>query len=336
MMSHATRDRLFGVSHAFDSPVVRAVVISLAVIFAVVPVLVLWLRRRGRIPATQFDELMRRYKSWLVLGPLMIVPIILGAFWTILAVGILSILCFREYARATGLFRERVMSALVAGGIVVITLCVLDNWYELFVALFPLTVGVIAAVAILADRPSGYIQRVALAIFAFSLFGVCLGHLAYFANDARYRPILLWLIVCVELNDVLAYVSGKTFGHRKLAPKTSPNKTIGGALGALALTTALAAGFGHWVFRGGPIDHPVRLVFLGAIISVCGQLGDLLISSIKRDLGLKDMGTLFPGHGGWLDRFDSLILVAPAVFHYVGYYCGIGAGQQIRIFSSGW
>jgi phosphatidate cytidylyltransferase len=335
-MTQPTRERLFGLTHAFDSAVVRGVMLSVAVVFVVAPILIVWLQRRGKLAPSQYEDLMRRYRSWLVLGPLMVVPILLGAFWTILAIGILSILCYREYARATGLFRERLMSALLAAGIVIVTLSVLDHWYELFMALFSLTVGVIAAAAVLVDRPRGYIQRVALAIFAFVLFGVCLGHLAFFANDAHFRPILVWLIICVEMNDVFAYVSGKTFGRRKLAPHTSPNKTIGGAIGALVLTTALVAVLGHAVFHGSVLDRLPRLILLGLIVSICGQLGDLLISSIKRDLELKDMGTLFPGHGGWLDRFDSLILVAPAVFHYIRYFRDIGVGQQIRIFSGGW
>lgn len=70
-------------------------------------------------------------------------------------------------------------------------------------------------------------------------------------------------------------------------------------------------------------------------ICVGGQLGDLMLSSIKRDLGIKDMGTLIPGHGGLLDRFDSLLLVAPAVFHYVRYFIGIGLDQPARILSGG-
>jgi phosphatidate cytidylyltransferase len=332
-MSPQTRQRLFSPSHAFDSGVVRAFVIAIVAVYVIAPILIIVLRRLGKVPDKQYDELWKRYRSWLVLGPLMIVPVLLGAFWTILAVGALGLLCYREYARATGLFRERLMSTLVAAGILAITFSALDHWYELFVSLGPMVMGTIAAVAILPDQPKGYIQRVALAIFAFALFGICLGHLGYFANESNFRPILFWIVVCVEMNDIFAYISGKTFGHRKLAPHTSPNKTIGGALGALVLTTALAAGIGHFVFRGHVLDHPRHLIALGLIISICGQLGDLLISSIKRDLDIKDMGVLFPGHGGWLDRFDSLILVAPAVFHYVGYYQGIGLDQQIRIFT---
>lgn len=72
------------------------------------------------------------------------------------------------------------------------------------------------------------------------------------------------------------------------------------------------------------MDAPLPLLGLGLIVSVVGQLGDLMRSSIKRDLGVKDLGQTIPGHGGLLDRFDSLILVAPAVFHYVHYIVGLG------------
>jgi len=335
-VNEMTRQRLFGATHAFDSPIVRGFVVGILGLFVLAPVLIVLLRRAGKVDVKHYDELMKRYRSWLVLATIMIVPVLLGAAWTILGVGLLSILCYREYARATGLFRERLMSLLVAVGILAVTFSVLDHWYELFMALFPLTVGTIAAVAILDDRPRGYIQRVALAVLAFVLFGACLGHLGYFANDPQFRPILFWLIVSVEMNDVFAYLTGKAFGRRKLAPRTSPNKTVGGAIGALVLTTVLAAFVGHFVFKGEVLDRPSRLIELGVIISICGQLGDLLISSIKRDLDIKDMGILFPGHGGWLDRFDSLILVAPAVFHFVGYFRGIGLDEPARILTGGY
>lgn len=168
--------------------------------------------------------------------------------------------------------------------------------------------------------------------FAFLLFGVCLGHLAYFANDAHYRALLIWLLICVELNDVLGFVVGKTLGRRRFMPNTSPNKTAAGAIGSLLLTVLIAAALGSIVFRGTPMEHPVHLATIGLIIGVTGQVGDLLLSSIKRDLGIKDMAATIPGHGGMLDRFDSLLLAAPASFHYIHYFRGIGLDQQTHIF----
>jgi phosphatidate cytidylyltransferase len=243
----------------------------------------------------------------------------------------MSLLCYREFARATGMFRQPAISCLVVFGILAVTFAVADHWYGLFVAITPLLIALMAAVALCQDQPKGYIQRVALGVLAFIFFGVCFGHLAYFANDTQFRPMLLWLILCIELNDVFAYVVGKTLGRARLAPNTSPNKTVAGALGALLLTTALAAGLGAIVFAGTAIHTPLKLITLGAILSFTGQLGDLTLSSIKRDLGIKDWAATFPGHGGLLDRFNSLLFAAPAVFHYVNYFQGIGMDQAPRI-----
>lgn len=218
-------------------------------------------------------------------------------------------------------------------GILLVNFAALDNWYGLFTALAPLTVGAIAVVSIARDDPKGYIQRVGLGIFGFMLFGVCLGHLSFFANDPRFRQIIFWIVLCVELNDVFAFICGKSFGYRKLAPNTSPNKTVGGALGALILTTLLAAVLERLVFRGTEIGTWSDALTLGAMISILGQLGDLLLSSIKRDIGIKDMAATLPGHGGVLDRFNSLLLVSPAVFHHVGYHLGVGLNEPYRIFS---
>src|SRR5439155_19922059 len=168
--------------------------------------------------------------------------------WTMLVIALLSLLCYREYARATGLFREKLISILVVLTILAVHLTVLDNWYGLFVALFPFSIGAIASFTLFEDRPKGYIQRVALGAFAFALFGSCLGHLAFLANDAAYRPWMIFLFAAVELNDVAAFVSGRLFGRRKLCPNTSPNKTIAGAVGAVIGTTLFVASFGRLVF----------------------------------------------------------------------------------------
>lgn len=338
-MNPIARERLFGFEHAFDHAVTRIVVAGLVLVLVVVPLLFAWLRRRGRIDSTLHAELRKRYLSWLVLVPLMLVPVLLGAAWTILGIGLLSLLCYREYARATGLFREKAISFTIVVGIVLVTFTVFDHWYGSFAALTPLAVATIAAVAILADRPKGYIQRVALGVLGFLLFGTALGHLGYFANDEHYRPLLLLILLSVEMNDVFAFVVGKSLGRHKLAPNTSPNKTVEGSLGALVLTTLLVIGLGQWIYspeyrlaHGVTDDKVLRyLVLLGLIVGVVGQLGDLMLSSIKRDLGVKDFGTVIPGHGGLLDRFDSLILVAPAAFHFVNYVAGVGLNQPTRV-----
>lgn len=329
------KNRFLDWHNAFDHPVTKGITIAIVALLVLTPIIMLLLSALGKIKEPQRTELFKRYYTWLALAPLMIGPILLGPGWSILAVFVLSLFCYREYARVTGLFREKLISLLVVLGIILVFFACMDHWYNFFAALFPLTVSAIAAFAILEDQPKGYIQRVALGILGFVLFGSALGHLAYFSNDKNYRPIVLMLWLCVEMNDVFAYISGKSFGRRKLCPNTSPNKTIGGALGALVLTTTLAAFLGHCIFAGTALDTPLRLILLGVIISVVGALGDLMLSSIKRDIGIKDTGAVLPGHGGLLDRFDSILLVAPATFHYIGYYVGIGLDQPARLITGG-
>jgi phosphatidate cytidylyltransferase len=244
---------------------------------------------------------------------------------------VLSLLCYREYARATGLFREHLLSAVVVAGIILVHFAALDNYYRLFVAAWPISISFIVLVPLIADRPSGYIQRLALAVLGFMLFGMWMGHFAFFANNPNYRAILLWLLLCVELNDVFAYLSGRLFGKRKLCPNTSPNKTRAGAIGAALISIPLTASLGHLVFRSEPIDALGPLLALGIVISLAALVGDLMLSSIKRDLGIKDLAATLPGHGGLLDRFDSLLLALPASFHLINYIQGINTGLAANI-----
>ncbi len=338
-MRDETFQRLFGTRHAFDSPVVLWATVAVAGLLAVAPLVTLGLRRAGALDDETAADVMRRWRSWLVIAPLMLGPVLLGAAYVIGAVCLLSILCYREFARATGLFRDHLVSGAVVLSILLTNFAALDNWYAFFVALWPLTVAVICVAGVLRDRPKGYVQRVGLGVLAYMLLGACLGHLAFFANSPLYRPILVWLVLCTEANDIFAYCSGKTLGRippfrgRKLAPNTSPNKTLGGAVGATVLTTALAGTLASYIFRGTDLHGGWRYALLGLTIAVVGQFGDLLLSSIKRDVGVKDMANTFPGHGGLLDRFDSLLLVAPAMFHFVGWYLGVGALGEIHIFT---
>ena len=185
----------------------------------------------------------------------MLGPVLLGRVWLIAAVTLLGILCLREYDRATGLFRERVMVAGVVAGILLINLAALERWYNFFTALFPLTVVGLAVISLPLDRPGGYIQRTGLAIFAFTLFGAGLGHIGYMGNDPNYRPFVLLLLTGVAINDVFAFTTGKLIGGPKLLPATSPNKTISGALGALVCTATLVAVIAWPIFRGTRLDR---------------------------------------------------------------------------------
>lgn len=320
---------------AFDHPVTIGIVAAAALVvgvaFAVIGVLTL----KGRGTPELRRELWLRTASWCLLLPLMMGPVLLGREWVIAAVTLLGLACLREFDRATGLFREPLVAALVVLGILFANFAALDNWYGFFVALWPLTVGVIVIGTIPRDRPAGYVQRTALGIFAYMLFGAGLAHLSFMANEPGYRPILLMLLTTVALSDVAAFTFGKLIGGPKLVPATSPNKSISGAVGALCVTTLLVAGVASVIFAGTPLAQWQWLLLLGLIVGVGAQAGDLMLSSIKRDIGIKDMGTILPGHGGVLDRFNSLLLVAPAAFHFIQFFVGFGTGQPARLITGG-
>lgn len=332
-----TSERLFGASLAFDHPVTLGIVIAIVLGLLAASLLVRVLKRTQKISEQTYNELLDRTRSWYVLVFAMIVPILLGAAWVCGFFLLLSLFCFREYAQATGLNTSRTATISVIVAILVMYIAILDHWMGLFTTSWALGMCLIAVVALLPDHPQGYIRRVALAIVGFSLFGVSLGHLAFISNDTLFRPILLWILLCIELNDVFAYLTGKTFGKRKLLPNTSPNKTWGGAIGAVVLTTLLATFLGRFVFQATNLEYVPHLLVLGLLISALGQCGDLVISSIKRDLGVKNMSEVIPGHGGLLDRFDSLLIVAPVLFHYIHYFLeeGLGGDQPVRILTGG-
>jgi len=309
--------------------------IVVVAILAVAPLVFLLLKRSGASDLWM-AELWARWKSWLIMAPLFVVPLLLGRVATITAVTLLGLACFYEFSRATGLFRDRLLCWIVLLGIGLIGFAALDNDYGLFVAVGPLIIPLIALAALQPDRPAGYLQRVALAALAFLFFGVGLGHLGYFANDRLYQPLLLLILLCTELNDVAAYVFGKIFKGPKMAPNTSPNKTVSGAVLSMLTVATLFAVLAAPIFAGSALSHPFHLAVMGLLLVITAQFGDLVISSVKRDLGLKDMGSIIPGHGGLLDRFDSLLFVGPALFHYIGYIQGgIGLDMPVNLIRGG-
>jgi phosphatidate cytidylyltransferase len=193
------------------------------------------------------------------------------------------------------------------------------GWYGLFMAMPVFVVAMILAVPVVRNRAQHQLRPLGLAVMGFVYFGWMFGHLAFLANADHAYSYLGYLVLAVELNDVAAYLCGKAFGRHPLRSEISPKKTWEGALGALAISLLLP-----WVLRFTfPWFGMIDCIMAGVIVGVGGQLGDLAASVIKRDLGIKDMGKVIAGHGGILDRTDSLIYVTPLFFHYVRFRHGM-------------
>lgn len=147
------------------------------------------------------------------------------------------------------------------------------------------------------------------------------GHLGFIYNFSSNIIIgiqlLLLLVIPTELNDVFQYLTGKAFGRRKITPNISPNKTLEGFVGGLLFTTLLCNLLGLFLLPGKSF---LFYTLLGILIGVLGFFGDIFMSYIKRDAGVKDTGNLIPGHGGLLDRIDSLMFITPIYFWLIIYF----------------
>jgi phosphatidate cytidylyltransferase len=258
------------------------------------------------------------WRSWLIMAPLGLLIVGLGREASIVGGTLLAIFAFKEFARATGLYPDWGMTGVVYVAIVALGVAAWapdptvasrpPGWFGLMQAMPIYAVAAIWIVPIARNRVAGQLQLVALAIVGFIYVGWTLGHLGFLANSRWPYGYLMYIVFAVEINDIAAYTFGKLTGRRPLRSNISPKKTWGGALGAIGVSLAMP-----WVlgFSFPAVFDWRAKVATGLIVGVGGQLGDLSISLIKRDLGIKDMGALIPGHGGILDRVDSLLFVAP-------------------------
>lgn len=264
------------------------------------------------------------YRGWLMMVPLILGCILAGRTATIVGLTFLSGYSFKEFARATGLYRDWWMTCAVY---VAITACGVfslmadpfsgkPGWYGTFMALPVYAITVLLMIPVFRNEAKGQLQAVCLAIVGFLYIGWMFGHFAFLANADHAYAYLLFLVFAVEINDISAFVFGKLFGRIPLRSNISPKKTWAGALGALAVSMTLPWIFGFTLPHFGTIEK----LICGLIIGIGGQLGDLTMSFIKRDIGIKDMGATIPGHGGLLDRIDSLIYVSPLFFHMIKYF----------------
>ena len=256
------------------------------------------------------------YRPWVVMAPLILVIIGLGHQVTTLSLMILSLCCAKEFAKATGLYRDWHFMTTIYLGIVGIYVAIWFDSFGIFNAMPIYAVSLIFLLPILLNNAQGMVQKAALSVICIVYMGWFLAHLAFLNKFSNGTAYLLYVVFGTELSDISAFVSGKIFGQRRYFSNISPNKTIEGSLGALAVTVLYSLAIRPLL----PEMHFSLLMLSTVVIWAGGSIGDLVISFIKRDVGIKDMGNLIPGHGGLLDRFDSLIFVAPLYFHLLKFF----------------
>ncbi len=270
----------------------------------------------ARVRGASARPLAVKYLVWFAMIPPILLPLVYSRMLFQAVVLLLSLQCVREFNRVTGLWQDRPVAWLCYGLVVGMYVPVFGGWYGLHQAGPMLAVGVLLLVPIARGRYRHMLQTVCLSILAVLYFGWFLSHLAYLRDLAHGVACAFYLLVLVACNDAFGYLWGTWLGRHKLIPRISPSKTIEGAV----LASASVVLMGYLLGRALPGIDPVAAALLAVPVAVLGTCGDLVVSFIKRDVRVKDMGRAIPGHGGILDRCDSLILTAPAFFHVVRYF----------------
>jgi len=289
--------------------------------------LLTWGLRRKHPQNETFHKVQVIVKSWWWIVTFLIACFALAPYGLILGFAGLSILGAREYFRHSRLNGYRtVLFALIVAFIAVQYVVLALSHFDLFqilpllftLALFPVCVVLSGQVNLLPQVFSSLVGPLLFFHCLAYLPGLYLLGLHGWKNESQALLAVFLVIFLTEANDILQFIFGKSFGRRKIVPRISPNKTEAGFLGALVVTSLLAS----WAF-----PHFLGLsmgqgMCLGFFISIFGILGDLQFSAIKRYFGTKDFSAALPGHGGFLDRLDSLFLTIPIAFYTLWYIKG--------------
>lgn len=262
-----------------------------------------------------------RIKSWWVMAAVLFAALMLGRHVTVVVFCFSSLMALREFLTLTPTKKSDYWPLFIAFFIALPVQYWLlwIEWYGMFSIFIPVYVfALISAASALSQDTDDFLSRNARILFAVMacVYGVshapALLTLDIPGFEGQNAQLLFFFIFTVQISDVLQYVFGKLFGKRKLAPKLSPSKTWEGLIGGGLATTVL----GGFLYRLTPF-HFAQAAALAALIVVCGVLGGLVMSGVKRSLGAKDWGTGIAGHGGYMDRLDSLGFAAPVFFHVV-------------------
>ncbi|KIC70455.1 phosphatidate cytidylyltransferase [Kocuria rhizophila] len=280
----------------------------------------------------------QRIFAWWIMVAVLVGSLALGETAVVLLFLALSLLALREFANLLppGERDRRVLSWIMVVLAPLHFWFVWEHWYGMFAIFIPVYAFLFLPVLLaLSGRTESFLHRAALSQWGLMVCVYALSYLpavlqlpvaihegkaaadgsAVGSGGVEAGALLLFLAVVVQGSDVLQYLWGKTVGRHRIAPTVSPNKTWEGFVGGVLSATALGAAL-WWLTPFTPWQAGV----LALVSCLLGFVGGLVMSSLKRDRGIKDFGALIPGHGGILDRMDSLIFAAPVFFHLTRFF----------------
>lgn len=275
-------------------------------------------------PEDDWSELVQRVRSWWVMVAVFAIAVALDRVVSLVFLGFVSFLALKEFLSLIETRRaDRRVLFWAYLAIPIQYLWVGTYWYGMFIIFIPVWVFLfLPLVMVRIGETKGFLRAAGTLNWGLMTTVFSLSHAAYLLSlpqaenpEAGGAGLLLFLVLLTQLNDVCQYLSGKLWGRRKIVPSVSPSKTWEGLLGGI-VCTVLAS----WLLA--PYLTPLEgwlAPAVGGAIAIAGFIGDVVMSAVKRDLGVKDSGGLIPGHGGILDRVDSLTYTAPVFFHIVFY-----------------
>lgn len=281
-------------------------------------------KRSGEQPSAVIENLNARINAWWVMLIVIGSAIALGNTAFIILFGFISLFALREFISLLPTRRGDYFPLLIAFYFVIPYqyYLVYIDWYGLYSIFIPLYVFLLIPIASLKQEDTThFLERSSKIQWGLMVSVFCISHVPALMNlklpgfEGQKIWLAIWLIMVVQASDVLQYVCGKLFGKHKVAPILSPSKTLEGLIGGVILATALGVSMA-WLT---PFSY-LQATVIGFIVCIFGFFGGLVMSAIKRDRGVKDWGQLIQGHGGMLDRIDSICFSAPIFFHILRYW----------------
>lgn len=297
------------------------IVVSLIFGILVFATLLFWIMGIVK-PDANVTELKMRTKSWWMMATIFVVATVLHPAISFVAIGLLSFMALRELSSISKNVRPEDRKILIWCYLAIPVQYTLayTGQYTLFLTFIPIFMHLWIPFMLVIKGETKDIGRSMSVLptqLMLTVFGV--SHLAFLLSlpelegfQAGGRGLLLFVVFITEMNDVFQFTWGKLFGKLKVMPSISPNKTWEGLIGGVVTTTIV----GYYLRFLTPFSEIEALVICFSV-AVTGFIGDVVVSAVKRDIGLKDTGDIIPGHGGILDRIDSLALTAPVFFHIV-------------------